>query len=169
MKRIFLILVFPYPIFFCLSFSVFYFPSVHLFSLSLCISFYFFLCLLYSFLADFYFLSLPVFYYISLNIHFSSRARLCVWLLFSCPSFLYFLPFNFLSPFSAYFSIFFFLFCFSYFVLFSILFNYLVLILDYNYCNCSLLFIFSINLCYLLPSSLAVFLTKCEAVNFFSF
>ena len=83
--------------------------------------------------------------------------------------FLHFLPFIFLSAFSAYFSIFFFLFCFSYFVLFSTLFNYLVLILDFNYCNFSLIFIISINICYVFPFSLVVFFTKCELLSFFSF
>ena len=51
---------------------------------------------------------------------------------------------------------------FSYFALFSTLFNYLVLILGFNYCKFSLLFVFSINLCYLFPFSLTVFFTKCE-------
>ena len=83
--------------------------------------------------------------------------------------FLHFLPFIFLSAFSAYFSTFFYLFCFSYFVLFSTLFNYLVLILDFNYCNFSLIFIISINICYVFPFSLVVFFTKCELLSFFSF
>ena len=59
----------------------------------------------------------------------------------TCRSFLYFLSFNFLYAFSVYFSIFFFYF-FSYFILFSTLFNYLVLILDFKYCNFSLLLFF---------------------------
>ena len=84
---------------------------------------------------------------------------------FSC---IFYLSF-FLSAFSAYFSTFFFLFCFSYFVLFSTLFNYLVLILDFNYCNFSLIFIISINICYVFPFSLVVFFTKCELLSFFSF
>ena len=57
---------------------------------------------------------------------------------FPCSSYQYFLPFKFSSAFSAYFSTFFFLFCFSYFVLVSTLFNYLVLMLDFNYCKFSL-------------------------------
>ena len=63
----------------------------------------------------------------------------------------------------------FFLFCFSYFVLFSTLFDYLVLVLDFNYYKFSLLFIFSINLCYLSPFSFAVFFTKFELFIFLTF
>ena len=75
----------------------------------------------------------------------------------------------FLSAFSAYFSTFFlspliFLFC-SFFTLF----NYLVLILDFNYCMFSLLYIFPINLCYLFPFFPTVFFTKCELFSFLTF
>ena len=38
-----------------------------------------------------------------------------------------------------------------------------LIVLVFNYCNMSLLFIFSINLCYLFPFSLAIFFAKCRA------
>ena len=69
--------------------------------------FYLFLCLLLSFLDFFYFHSLPVFYYIPLTIFFIFLRIRVFFLLLSflsfCSSFLYLLPFNFLSAFSAYF------------------------------------------------------------------
>ena len=107
------------------SLSLFYFLSCCLLSFSsdlLYLSFAFsffclFLCLLRCFLAFFFFLFclssiiFPLLFFIFLH--------MCVLLLLlSYSSFLYFLPFHFLSTFSAYFSTFFFLFCFSYFVLF---------------------------------------------------
>ena len=55
---------------------------------------------------------------------------------------------------------------FFFFCSFSTLFDYLVLILDFNYYNFSLLFIFSINLSYLFPFSIAVFFTHCKLLTF---
>ena len=174
---------------FCLSLSVFYFLSCCLLSFSsdfLCLSsnfsfcFYLFLCLLLSFLAFFYFHSLHVFYDIPLTLLFI-LLRICVCFLLlllllllssslsSCSSFLYFLPFTFFVCLFCLFFHFFFLFYFPYFALFSTLFNYFVLILDFNYCKFSLLFISSINLCYHFPFSFTVFFTKCELFSFFTF
>ena len=121
-----------------ISFFVFYFPSWLSSTLILCLSSFMFPLIFSSFL-PLLFISFLFFFY-SYYYHFI--------LLFF---FSVFSNFQFLSAFSAYFSAFFFLFYFSYFVLFSILFNYLVLILDFNWCKFSLIFIFSINLCYLFP------------------
>ena len=78
----------------------------------------------------------------------------------------------FCMPFRLIFLYFYIFFYFSlllfYFVLFSTLFNYLVLILDFNYCKFSLLFIFSMDLCYFFLFSLAVFFTKLELFSFFT-
>ena len=140
--------------------SDFFYPLLFLSSLA-------FFCLSSTnFLAFFCFLSFPVFYYIPFTLLFIFLHVCVLLLLSSCASFPYFLP---LSAFSAYFSICFFLIRFSYFVFSSTLFNHLVLILDFNYSNFSLLFIFSINLCYLFPFSLAVFFTKCGRFSFFRF
>ena len=143
--------------------------------LSLSPSVCFFVCLLLSFLAFFYFpfwVSSSFFLCLSsiifpLLVSLSFLPVYVLLLLSFCPSFLYFLPFNFLSAFFDYFSIFSFLSCFSYFALLSTLFSYLVLILGFNYCNFSLFF--SINLCYLSLFFLAVFFTKYELFNFFTF
>ena len=122
-----------------LSFPVFYFQSFA------CLLSYFPDCSLYFF-AHFF-----LCYY-----HFYSPILLLYFplLFFVCSTFHFFcLPFYF-----------------SYFYLSFTLFNYLVPILDFNYCMFSLLLIlFSINLCYLFPFSLAAFFTKCEFLSFFSF
>ena len=150
--------------FVCLLLS-FLLPSIFLLDF-LCLSsnfsfcFYLFLCLLLSFLAFFNSHSLPIFFYVPLNLLLFSTSSLYLFSLFFYSYYYYFIllfffsvfsNFQFLSAFFAYFSAFFFLFYFSYFVLFPILFNYLVLILDFNWCKFSLIFIFSINLCYLFP------------------
>ena len=172
---IFFILVFSYPILFCLFFfSVFYFPSVCLslyilyflfllLSLSLSV-FYFFSCLASVFLL---WLSLFILYFLFLLLSPSfSVFYFFFWLsptFFLCLSstiFLLLLSFIFhvcyYYRYSSvllfcvfYLSVFClaFLFCFSYFF-FSALFNYLVLILDFNYGNFPLIFIFSISLCF---------------------
>ena len=124
----FFILVFSDPILFSLSFLCLFLP-LSLYSTFLLgfLLFSFIACLLlyspYSSLYPFAHLCLLLLLLLLLILFLSS-----------CSSFLYFLPFNFLSAFSAYFSNFFFLFYFSYFALFSTFFNYLVLILDFNYC-----------------------------------
>ena len=159
----FFILVFSDPILFslflflCSTFPVFYFlsfPSVFLctsstfsfsFSLFLCITSTFFLAAFYLFP-----LTLPLFILCLSSIMFPLLFSLtfCAFVFFllsflsACSYFLYLLSLILFSAFSAYFSTFFFLFYFSYFTFFSTLFNCLVLILDFNYCKFSLLFIF---------------------------
>ena len=98
----------------------------------------------------------PVFYFLSFSLVFlciSSAFSFC-YSLFICLSSTFFLAGFYLSPLtfffyhliflsasmSFYFSTFFFLFYFSYFVLFSTFFNYLVLILEFNYCKFSFFF-----------------------------
>ena len=157
----------PYVSFFACSLSF----SSDLLCLSSIFSFCFYLSLfVFSFPCRF---SSTFFLYLSsVTFHLLFSLSFWVYAFYYYPSvllFLHFLPFIFLSAFSAYFSTFFYLFCFSYFVLFSTLFNYLVLILDFNYCNFSLIFIISINICYVFPFSLVVFFTKCELLSFFSF
>ena len=140
------ILYFLFLLFLSLSFSVFYFLSSYLLSFSsdfLCLSFnfsfcfYFFIFYLLSWLFSTFILCLSS---IIFPLLFLSFCALCFFYyqFFPCSSYQYFLPFKFSSAFSAYFSTFFFLFCFSYFVLVSTLFNYLVLMLDFNYCKFSL-------------------------------
>ena len=121
--------------------------------------FYLFLCLLLSFLAFFYFHSLPVLCYITLPLLFILLHNcVCVFFIIIITIIIIIIILFFFSVFSTFqcfaclfciFFYFFFLFYFSYFALFSILFNYLVLILDFNYCKFYLLFIFPINLLFL--------------------
>ena len=134
-----------------LSLSVFYFISSCFLSFSsdfLCLSstfsfgFCLFLCLLLSFLVFFHFFPLPVSYYVPLlsNLSFLHICVFCYYypILLFCSLYLPIFHLSFLLIFLQ----FFFLFCFSYFVLFSTLYDYRVLILDFNYCKFSLLFIF---------------------------
>ena len=143
---------FEYPLFLflhflSLSFSIFYFLSSYLLSISsdfLCLSFnfsfcfYFFIFYLLSWLFSTFILCLSSIIFPLLFLSFCAFMFFLLSVFSFCSSYQYFLPFKFSSAFSAYFSTFFFLFCFSYFVLVSTLFNYLVLMLDFNYCKFSL-------------------------------
>ena len=154
---IFFTSVFSLPILFCLFFSCLLvslcmsFSSIFLCTTSTLFSppVSFFVCLILSFLAVFYFLFLSVFCYISVTLlFFFSRVFLLFLFLFSC--LIFFLLFVFLT-------------------LFIVLFIYLVLNLDLNYCNFPLLFIVSINLCYILPFFVTAFFIKCNLVSFLIF
>ena len=166
------ILVFSYPVLFCFFFflsstfplSFFVYP---LFSLSPSVSF--FDCLLLFFLPGFCYSPLIFFVYPILSL-FASVSFFCLLLFFwLSPTFflcllstIFLLLLSFTFHFYYYyryssvllFCVFYlsvfclaFLFCFSYFFI-SALFNYLVLILDFNYGNFPLIFIFSISLCF---------------------
>ena len=121
-----LLLVFLYPILSVFFFFVLYFPSVFSFSsVFRCISSVFFLCLSSATFLLLYYLSLRLFMYfiiiiiviiiivtmiittfiIIIVIIISIIIIIIIILLFFFSSFLYFLSFNFSSPFSAYFSI----------------------------------------------------------------
>ena len=164
---ILLLSVFAYPLL-SLYPSVFY-PSPLIFfiylQLSLSASISFFVFYFPSWISSTFFFCLPSFMFPLL---FTLSLRVCVFCYYYCYSILLF-SILYLSIFCLPFLVIFlhyFLFCLSFLVFFSTLFDYLVLILDFNYCKFSLLFIFSIFLRYLFPFSLAVFFTK---FNFLSF
>ena len=112
-----LLLVFSYPILSVFFFFVLYFPSVFSFSsVFRCISSVFFLCLSSATFLLLYYLSFRLCMYFIIIIviiiivtiiitTFIIIIIIIIILLFFFSSFLYFLSFNFSSPFSAYFSI----------------------------------------------------------------